>query len=77
LNHTIEDIKGQADKTESSVLIIAVLARSSEEISGVMEVIRNIAKQTNLLALNAAISEENLARVSSMKALPPSGQWGC
>jgi len=55
LNKTILDIKGQADKTESSVLVIEDLARSSEEISGVMEVIRNIAEQTNLLALNAAI----------------------
>jgi methyl-accepting chemotaxis protein len=55
LNTTINDIRGQADKTESSVLVIEELARSSEEISGVMEVIRNIAEQTNLLALNAAI----------------------
>ena len=55
LNNTINDIKGQADKTENSVLVIEELARSSEEISGVMEVIRNIAEQTNLLALNAAI----------------------
>jgi methyl-accepting chemotaxis protein len=55
LNNTINDIKGQAEKTQSSVLVIEDLARSSEEISGVMEVIRNIAEQTNLLALNAAI----------------------
>ena len=55
LTTTIIDIKSQADKTESSVLIIEELARSSQEISGVMEVIRNIAEQTNLLALNAAI----------------------
>jgi len=55
LNKTIIDIKGQADNTQNSVLVIEELARSSEEISGVMEVIRNIAEQTNLLALNAAI----------------------
>jgi methyl-accepting chemotaxis protein len=55
LSTTISDIKSQADKTESSVLVIEELARSSQEISGVMEVIRNIAEQTNLLALNAAI----------------------
>ncbi|WP_412971054.1 methyl-accepting chemotaxis protein [Glaciecola sp. MF2-115] len=55
LNQTISDIKSQAEKTENSVMVIEELARSSEEISGVMEVIRNIAEQTNLLALNAAI----------------------
>lgn len=55
LNETINDIRGQADNTANSVLVIEELARSSEEISGVMEVIRNIAEQTNLLALNAAI----------------------
>jgi methyl-accepting chemotaxis protein len=55
LNQTIVDIKTQATNTESSVSVIEELAKSSEEISGVMEVIRNIAEQTNLLALNAAI----------------------
>jgi methyl-accepting chemotaxis protein len=55
LAKTIEDIRIQAANTESSVSVIEDLARSSEEISGVMDVIRNIAEQTNLLALNAAI----------------------
>lgn len=55
LAKTIEDIRIQAANTESSVSVIEELARSSEEISGVMDVIRNIAEQTNLLALNAAI----------------------
>ena len=55
LDKTILDIQQQADKTKNSVVVIEELARSSEEISGVMEVIRNIAEQTNLLALNAAI----------------------
>ncbi|MFW8591303.1 methyl-accepting chemotaxis protein [Glaciecola sp. 2405UD65-10] len=55
LDKTIQDIQVQATNTQSSVSVIEDLARSSEEISGVMEVIRNIADQTNLLALNAAI----------------------
>ena len=45
----------QANDVDASVQVIAELAQASEEISGVMEVIRNIAEQTNLLALNAAI----------------------
>lgn len=55
LTATIANIKQQADEVDSSVQVINELARSSEAISGVMEVIRNIAEQTNLLALNAAI----------------------
>ncbi len=55
LSKTIQDIQLQAANTESSVKVIEELAKSSEEISGVMDVIRNIAEQTNLLALNAAI----------------------
>ena len=55
LKATIADIEKQAQEVDASVQVIAELARSSEEISGVMDVIRNIAEQTNLLALNAAI----------------------
>lgn len=55
LNDTITGIKTQANDLDSSVEVINELAKSSEEISGVMEVISNIAEQTNLLALNAAI----------------------
>ena len=38
-----------------AVDVIAELASSSQQIGGVLDVIRNIAEQTNLLALNAAI----------------------
>lgn len=55
LNATIGDIETQAKDVDASVAVITELAQASEEISGVMEVISNIAEQTNLLALNAAI----------------------
>jgi len=55
LAQTIKDIQSQASDVDASVKVISELAQASEEISGVMEVIRNIAEQTNLLALNAAI----------------------
>ena len=55
LAQTIDDIQAQANDVDESVKVIYELAQASEEISGVMEVIRNIAEQTNLLALNAAI----------------------
>ncbi|TPV56120.1 methyl-accepting chemotaxis protein [Aestuariibacter sp. GS-14] len=55
LTATIKDIETQAQDVDASVQVISELAKASEEISGVMDVIRNIAEQTNLLALNAAI----------------------
>ena len=55
LAQTISDIEVQASDVDASVQVITELAQASEEISGVMEVIRTIAEQTNLLALNAAI----------------------
>ena len=55
LSATIKDIEAQAQDVDASVQVINELAKASEEISGVMDVIRNIAEQTNLLALNAAI----------------------
>jgi methyl-accepting chemotaxis protein len=55
LSQTIKDIESQAHDVDESVQVISELAQASEEISGVMEVIRTIAEQTNLLALNAAI----------------------
>lgn len=55
LSATIRDIEAQAKNIDTSVQVINELAAASEQISGVMDVIRNIAEQTNLLALNAAI----------------------
>ncbi|MCY7297272.1 methyl-accepting chemotaxis protein [Alteromonas sp. a30] len=55
LRSSISDIEKQASEVDSSVEVINQLAKASEDISGVMEVIRTIAEQTNLLALNAAI----------------------
>lgn len=55
LSATIRDIEAQAQNIDTSVQVINELAAASEQISGVMDVIRNIAEQTNLLALNAAI----------------------
>ena len=55
LSATIKDIEAQAQNIDTSVQVINELAAASEQISGVMDVIRNIAEQTNLLALNAAI----------------------
>jgi methyl-accepting chemotaxis protein len=44
-----------ADSVEGSSTIIATLEQQSNEISAVVNVIKEIADQTNLLALNAAI----------------------
>ena len=49
---TVEEL---ANEVEISALKVSALAVHSQEIGGVIEVIRNIADQTNLLALNAAI----------------------
>ncbi len=50
--HTINNLANEVDQVSQA---IALLAKESNEISVVLEVIRNIAEQTNLLALNAAI----------------------
>ncbi len=52
---TIEAIERLASVVENATGVIQSLARDSEEIGGVLDVIRSIAEQTNLLALNAAI----------------------
>ncbi len=48
-------IDAVAGEMQQAVEVIERLARESEDIGAVMDVIRNIAEQTNLLALNAAI----------------------
>jgi methyl-accepting chemotaxis protein len=56
---TITDAIGIIDSLDSDILTastsISQLKADSENIGGVLEVIRGIAEQTNLLALNAAI----------------------
>jgi methyl-accepting chemotaxis protein len=48
----IDTLAGELD---SAVEVISQLENASEQIGGVLDVIKNIAEQTNLLALNAAI----------------------
>lgn len=55
VDRTIMDINKLAVKVEEAVQVIQKLAKDSEQIGSVVDVIRSIAEQTNLLALNAAI----------------------
>ncbi len=52
---SVVEINQLADSIKSANQVIEQLAKESENIATVLEVIRNIAEQTNLLALNAAI----------------------
>ncbi|HKM37785.1 MAG TPA: methyl-accepting chemotaxis protein [Thiopseudomonas sp.] len=52
---TIEAIESLASGVENATRVIEALAKDSEDIGSVLDVIRSIADQTNLLALNAAI----------------------
>jgi methyl-accepting chemotaxis protein len=52
---TIKTISELAEEVENSAMILENLKGDSENISAVLDVIKNIADQTNLLALNAAI----------------------
>lgn len=50
-----DQIGAVADQVRSSVDVIHDLAKDSEEVSQILDVITAVAEQTNLLALNAAI----------------------
>jgi len=55
VSQTSSTISQLATEVEQASTVIQQLEQHSNEISGVLEVIRGIAEQTNLLALNAAI----------------------
>lgn len=55
VDSTIHSIKTLASEVEKTSDVVELLAEESENIGGILEVIRGIADQTNLLALNAAI----------------------
>ena len=55
LNGMVADLGTLSERLASSHVAVEEVARESEAISKVTEVINNIAEQTNLLALNAAI----------------------
>ncbi|WWG79319.1 methyl-accepting chemotaxis protein [Pseudomonas poae] len=55
MQETRVTIEALAEEVERSAQKVSALAQHSQQIGGVIEVIRNIADQTNLLALNAAI----------------------
>ncbi len=52
---TVQQIRSLSEQLQNTSTAADDLARSSEEIGQVLEVIRSVAEQTNLLALNAAI----------------------
>ncbi len=55
MQETRATVEALAEEVERSAQKVSALAQHSQQIGGVVEVIRNIADQTNLLALNAAI----------------------
>ncbi|MBT4837058.1 MAG: methyl-accepting chemotaxis protein [Methylococcales bacterium] len=52
---TISEIQTLVNDVENATQVIQTLEKDSENIGGVLDVIKGIADQTNLLALNAAI----------------------
>lgn len=55
VENTVRKVQALSARLDSAVLTVAELAKDSQTIGQVLEVIRTIADQTNLLALNAAI----------------------
>lgn len=55
VSKTIEQIGHLSDSVKTAVMHMESLSSDAQEITSVLDVIRNIAEQTNLLALNAAI----------------------
>ncbi len=55
INQTVQEINIAAESVNQAADRIRQLETQSEQISGVISVIRDVADQTNLLALNAAI----------------------
>ncbi len=55
IHQAVDEMRMMAEAVNSSSEIINELSQQSERISGIVQVIRDVADQTNLLALNAAI----------------------
>jgi len=55
IGHTVHDIDDIAQAVEGAFGLIRQLENQSQQIVGVVQVIKEVADQTNLLALNAAI----------------------
>jgi methyl-accepting chemotaxis protein len=55
VDSTVNSINSLASEVEKTSNVVESLAEDSQNIGGILDVIRGIAEQTNLLALNAAI----------------------
>jgi methyl-accepting chemotaxis protein len=55
IHQVVQDMDGIARSVQQSAQVIRTLDQESEQIFGIIQVIKGIADQTNLLALNAAI----------------------
>ncbi|GHV60156.1 methyl-accepting chemotaxis protein [Campylobacterota bacterium] len=55
VHKTVAEMQQMAEAVKNSSDIITELGRESEQISGIVQTIKDVADQTNLLALNAAI----------------------